>query len=162
MNTKKTYNDIQIYISMADMYIAHYEILICKKMRSIEGDIREKQKRKKYSAKRREYEIIVLRALKKHSLKEADKNNVLRIRYWKRKDEYGNKLYDVNGNILKVERYNIVAFVRLLYAAKYLEKINGETILKDFLSLYDVKVIMDNIEEDYFKDMEKFMSRNSL
>ncbi len=144
------------YLQLARDFIKHYNILDEARAEEIIrcGDY---TKLPKYNRKKLEYRNIVLKSIKKNSLRYNDRRK-LKIRLWPRFDENGEKMLDDNGVTLKVERYDIIAFVRLLVAAKEL----GNNTLYDFLSLYDVRHIMDNIIEDYFGDVRLFLSRESL
>lgn len=143
------------HIEMAKRLIEHYEILENRKQRSIN----EKNRRKKHKLKSKKqlYKAIVIVSIRNKSLKYNDRR-VLKIRLWPKYDEFHNKIYDENGITKKIERYDILAFTRLLVAA---ESISDETFL-DFLSVYDVKQIMDNIMEDYFGDVKVFLTREEL
>lgn len=145
------------HLEAAEKWINHYTFLEQQKMRRVENLHNFGGKKKKYNYKKMEYQAIVLRAIKKHSLKNNDKRR-LKIRLWPRRDECGNKIYNEAGIVEKIERYDIMAFVRMLVAAKSI----SDDIFNEFLSIYDVRQIMDNIMEDYFGDLKLFLNKKTL
>ncbi|MDO4282941.1 MAG: hypothetical protein Q4D02_04815 [Clostridia bacterium] len=145
------------HLEAIEKWIEHYKMLEAEKMQRVRRLYNCAGKNKKYRYKKKLCQNVVKRAIKKKSLKYNDKG-MLKIRLWPRLDENGNKLHDSRGVVVKVERYDILAFVRILVAAKSL----GNDIFYEFLSIYDVKQIMNNITEDYFGDLRLFLSRDTI
>lgn len=146
-----------MHIEMAEKLIEHHNMLDDGKIQKLNKKVEYRRKTAKFIAKKRLYKAIVIVSIRNKSLKYNDRR-VLKIRLWPRYDEFHNKLYDENGITKKVERYDVLAFTRLLVAAK---SISEESFL-DFLSIYDVKQIMDNLIEDYFGDVNTFLTKEEL
>lgn len=145
------------HLEMTERLMEHYNVLDDRKRRYLDKGVKARRKKAKLKSKRYLYKAIVIVSIRNRSLKYNDRR-VLKTRLWSRYDEFHNKMYDENGITKKVERYDILAFVRLLVAAK---NISDETLL-DFLSIYDVKQIMDNLMEDYFGDVNTFLTREEI
>lgn len=144
------------HLEMTERLMEHYNVLDDRKRRYLDKGVKARRKKAKLKSKRYLYKAIVIVSIRNRSLKYNDRR-VLKIRLWPRYDEFHNKMYE-NGVVKKVERYDILAFVRLLVAAK---SISEESFL-DFLSIYDVKQIMDNLIEDYFGDVNTFLTREEI
>lgn len=145
------------HVRLARSMMQHYKALEKKKLRKIENEGNYYIKRKKFSKKKNKYKAIVIVSIRKKSLKYNDRGQ-LKIRLWPKRDIDGNKLYDKDGIVQKVERYDIIALARLLVAANSL----GNETFYSFLSIYDVKKIMDNVIADYFGDLKSFLDRKEL
>lgn len=144
------------HVELARKLIEHYRELEADKLRKIQEAGKYAIKRKKFSQKKNKYKAIVIVSIRKKSLKYNDRGQ-LKIRLWPRKDKDGNKIIE-NGVAVKVERYDILALTRLFVAANSL----GDDTFYNFLSIYDVKKIMDNVLEDYFGDLKTFLERKEI
>lgn len=138
-------------------WIEHYNRAYQRKLKGLNGSENYDRKVAKFSLKMREDAYIVLRAIKKKSLKLNDKGR-LKIRKWPIRNENGERMKDEKQITLKVERYDIIALVRLLKAAQDL----GEDVFEQFLGIYDVKEIIHTVKADYFGDLATFLSRRSI
>lgn len=156
MSKLRQYYEIE-HVRLARKMMEHYKVLEARKLRKIENEGNYYIKKKKISQKKNKYKAIVIVSIRKKSLKYNDRGQ-LKIRLWPRKDKDGNKIYDEKGIVVKVERYDIIALTRLLIAANSL----GDETFYNFLSIYDVKKIMDNVLEDYFGDLKAFLERKEI
>ncbi len=156
MSKSAQYYEIE-HVRLARKLMSHYKILEAKRLRKIENEGNYYIKRKKFSQKKNKYKAIVIISIRKKSLKYNDRGQ-LKISLWPKRDLEGNKVYDENGIVVKVERYDIIALTRLFIAANSL----GEDVFYNFLSIYDVKKIMDNVIADYFGDLKAFFERKEL
>ncbi len=156
----KVRKDTEKYGNMVALWLKHYDDMYSRKLIAMESTLPEEtfsKKERKFHRKKMEYRYIVLRSLKQRSLRLSD-NRKLKIRRWCRLDEEGNKQYNENGSVKKVERYDIISLIRILKEAQDL----GEDVFYEFLNLYDVRKILDTVMEDYFGDLQLFLERKTL